>query len=58
MRGIALILFPIALYLYMGSQTRYFGRWLLPMYPVIALLAGVGIVRLVQLIPLVGRRRC
>ena len=55
-RGIALILFPIALYLYMGSQTRYFGRWLLPMYPVIALLAGVGIVRLVQLIPLIGRR--
>ena len=55
-RGIALILFPIALYLYMGSQTRYFGRWLLPMYPVIALLAGVGIVRLVQLIPVVGRR--
>jgi hypothetical protein len=50
-RGIALILFPIALYLYMGTQTRYFGRWLLPMYPVIALLAGVGIVRLVQLIP-------
>lgn len=55
-RGIALILFPIALYLYMGSQTRYFGRWLLPMYPVIALLAGVGIVRLVQLIPGIGRR--
>lgn len=55
-RGIALILFPIALYLYMGSQTRYFGRWLLPMYPVIALLAGVGIVRLVQLIPGVRRR--
>lgn len=54
-RGIALILFPIALYLYMGTQTRYFGRWLLPMYPVIALLAGVGIVRLVELIP--GRRR-
>jgi hypothetical protein len=50
-RGIALILFPIALYLYMGSQTRYFGRWLLPMYPVIALLAGVGLVRLVQLLP-------
>jgi hypothetical protein len=54
-RGIALILFPIALYLYMGTQTRYFGRWLLPMYPVIALLAGVGIVRLAQLIP--GRSR-
>jgi hypothetical protein len=54
-RGIALIMFPIALYLYMGTQTRYFGRWLLPMYPVIALLAGLGIVRLAQLIP--GRSR-
>ena len=50
-RGIALILFPIALYLYMSTQTRYFGRWLLPMYPVIALLAGVGVVRLVQFLP-------
>jgi hypothetical protein len=56
-RGIALILFPIALYLYMGTQTRYFGRWLLPMYPVIAMLAGVGIVRLVELIPGLARRR-
>jgi hypothetical protein len=55
-RGLALVLFPLALYLYMASQTRYFGRWLLPMYPVIALLAGVGIVRLVQLVPGVGRR--
>ena len=55
-RGIALILFPVALYLYMASQTRYFGRWLLPMYPVIALLAGVGVVRLVQLVPGIGRR--
>jgi hypothetical protein len=50
-RGIALILFPIALYLYMSTQTRYFGRWLLPMYPVFALLAAVGLVRLVQLLP-------
>jgi hypothetical protein len=55
-RGIALILFPVLLYLYMSTQTRYFGRWLLPMYPVMALLAGLGIVRLVQLIPVVGRR--
>jgi hypothetical protein len=54
-RGIALILFPIALYLYMGQQTRYFGRWLLPIYPIIALLAGVGIVRMAQLVT--GRRR-
>ncbi len=55
-RGLVLILYPIALYLYMGSQTRYFGRWLLPMYPVIALLAGAGIVGLIRLIPGIGRR--
>ncbi|MDQ3934268.1 MAG: glycosyltransferase family 39 protein [Actinomycetota bacterium] len=49
-RGLLLVLFPIVLFLYMGSQTRYFGRWLLPMYPVLALLAAVALVRLAGLI--------
>ncbi|HEX8054084.1 MAG TPA: glycosyltransferase family 39 protein [Thermoleophilaceae bacterium] len=49
-RGILLALFPLVLFLYMGSQTRYFGRWLLPMYPVLALLAAVGLVQLASLI--------
>ena len=44
LRGAMLAVFPIALYLYMGAQSRYFGRWMLPMYPVLALLAGVAIV--------------
>jgi hypothetical protein len=39
-----LVIFPVALYLYMSSQTRYFGRWLLMMYPVLAILAGVAVV--------------
>src|SRR3954469_12050672 len=43
-RGLMLISFPIVLYAYMSSQTRYFGRWLLMMYPVIALLAGIAVV--------------
>jgi hypothetical protein len=43
-RGLMLISFPIALVLYMSIQTRYFGRWLLMMYPVIALLAGIAVV--------------
>ncbi len=46
-RGALLVLFPVVLFLYMGSQTRYFGRWLLPMYPVLALLAAVALVQLV-----------
>ena len=44
-RGLALIVFPVALFLYLSMQSRFFGRWLLPVYPVLALLAGVGIAR-------------
>ncbi|HEX8075645.1 MAG TPA: glycosyltransferase family 39 protein [Thermoleophilaceae bacterium] len=50
LRGVLLVAFPIALYLYMGAQSRYFGRWMLPMYPVVVLLAGVAIVRLATLV--------
>jgi hypothetical protein len=45
-----LISFPIVLFLYMGAQTRYFGRWLLMMYPVLAILAGVAVVRIAGLV--------
>jgi hypothetical protein len=44
LRGVMLAGFPIVLLLYMGAQSRYFGRWMLPMYPVLALLAAVAIV--------------
>src|SRR4051794_26976721 len=54
-RGIVLVSFPVVLFLYMGTQTRYFGRWLLMIYPILAMLAGVGIVRSLQL--LFGRWR-
>ena len=43
-RGLMLLSFPVVLYAYMSIQTRYFGRWLLMMYPVIALLAGIAVV--------------
>jgi hypothetical protein len=43
-RGLMLLSFPLVLFLYMSSQTRYFGRWLLMMYPVISLLAGIAVV--------------
>jgi hypothetical protein len=54
-RAIVLLSFPLVLFLYMGTQTRYFGRWLLMIYPILAMLAGVGIVRSLQL--LFGRWR-
>ncbi|GAC1522604.1 MAG: hypothetical protein NVS2B6_07830 [Thermoleophilaceae bacterium] len=47
-RGAVLLVFPVLLFLYMGIQSRYFGRWLLSIYPVLALLAGVGLVGLVE----------
>jgi len=33
---------PVVYILFMGSQVRFFGRWLIPIAPFIALLAGVG----------------
>ncbi|HEY6781399.1 MAG TPA: glycosyltransferase family 39 protein, partial [Thermoleophilaceae bacterium] len=44
-RGLMLLALPLALLLYLSLQSRYFGRWLLPAYPALALLAGVAIVR-------------
>ena len=43
-RALLLVLFPLLLVLYLGSDAeRYFARWLLPAYPVLALLAGVAV---------------
>jgi dolichyl-phosphate-mannose-protein mannosyltransferase len=53
-RGLLLVIFPIVLYAYMSTQTRYFGRWLLMIYPVLAILAGVAVVRAAELVR--GRR--
>src|SRR4051794_18817860 len=41
-RGLSLIVFPLALLVYLSLQARFFSRWLLPAYPVLALLAGAG----------------
>jgi len=44
--ALALVLvFPVALYLYLSVQSRFFGRWLLPVYPMLALLAGYAVAR-------------
>jgi hypothetical protein len=44
-----LLSFVVVFWLFMGVQTRFYGRWLLPVYPFLALLAGYGVVRLSQL---------
>src|SRR3954454_8856327 len=44
-RGLMLIAVPLALFVYLSVQSRYFGRWLLPAYPALAMLAAAAIGR-------------
>ncbi|MCK9248931.1 MAG: glycosyltransferase family 39 protein [Solirubrobacteraceae bacterium] len=41
---------PLLFLLFMSSQGRYFARWLLPIYPMLALLAGYGVSRVVAVV--------
>jgi Dolichyl-phosphate-mannose-protein mannosyltransferase len=39
---------PIAFIIYMGDQQRFFGRWLMPIFPIVSLLAAYGTVEFVR----------
>ncbi len=39
---------PLLLFLYLGHQSRFFARWMLPIYPLLAMLAAWALVALVQ----------
>ena len=45
-----LVLIPpsIAFIIFMGEQQRYFGRWLMPTFPIVAILAGYAAVELIR----------
>jgi uncharacterized protein (TIGR03382 family) len=45
---------PVLFLLFMGTQERFFGRWLMPVFPMICLLAAYAMVRAAGVI---GRRR-
>jgi hypothetical protein len=47
-RALLLIAFPLLLYVFLGGQGRFFGRWLMPAYPMLCVLAGYGIVALAE----------
>jgi hypothetical protein len=48
--AMALVLLPapIAFIVFMGDQQRFFGRWLMPIFPIVAILAAYGTVELVK----------
>ncbi|HSD80085.1 MAG TPA: glycosyltransferase family 39 protein [Solirubrobacteraceae bacterium] len=48
-RAVLLALFPILLLLYISTAGRYFARWLMPAYPLLALFGGVAIARVAAL---------
>ncbi len=47
-RRLALLLAPapILLFLYLGQQSRFFARWMLPIYPILCILAAYGAIAL------------
>ncbi len=46
----AVVLLPaiVAFVIFMGAQERFFGRWLMPIFPVMAVLAGYAVVEAVR----------
>jgi hypothetical protein len=48
--GLALVLLPalVLFIVYMGGQPRFFGRWLLPIFPIVALLGAYAVVELAR----------
>jgi hypothetical protein len=56
-RGLMLIAVPLALFVYLSAQSRYFGRWLLPAYPALAMLAAAAIGQVAELVADSRRRR-
>ncbi len=57
-RGLILVALPLALLVYLATQSRYFGRWLLPAYPALAMLAAVGVAQAADFVEnLLARRQ-
>jgi hypothetical protein len=50
-RGLMLLAVPLALFVYLSVQSRYFGRWLLPAYPPLAMLAAAALTQVTDLVP-------
>jgi hypothetical protein len=56
-RALLLAVFPLLLYLYLCGAERHFARWLMPTYPVLAMLAGFALARTARSLSLDPRRQ-
>lgn len=55
-RALLLVAFPVVLLAFMSLQARFFGRWLLPAYPALCVLAGYAVVVAAQALTARPRR--
>jgi len=48
--GLVLVIFPTLIFflIYMGGQPRYFGRWVMPIFPLVALLGAYAVVEAIR----------
>ncbi len=46
--ALVLIPAPVAFIVFMGNQQRFFGRWLMPIFPIVAILGAYGALELVR----------
>lgn len=47
-RWLPWVIFVLAVWLFMGKQQRFYARWLMPVYPVMAIFAAYAVVELAQ----------
>ncbi len=50
-RGLPWIGFALTAWLFMGAQQRFYARWFMPVYPVLAVFAAYALVELARLLP-------
>ncbi|HEV7918371.1 MAG TPA: glycosyltransferase family 39 protein [Solirubrobacterales bacterium] len=50
-KALPFVAFAILVWLFMGKQERFYARWLMPVYPVLAMFAAYAIVRAIRATP-------
>lgn len=48
-KALPFVVFALLVWLFMGKQERFYARWLMPVYPVLAIFAGYAVVELAKL---------
>lgn len=47
-RALPLVVFGLIVFLFMGKELRFYARWMMPIYPVLALFAGYGVIEIAR----------